>query len=352
MTTRRRFLQTTAAAATGVMLPKAATSEPPTRPLTPPTAEECFAIREQGGRIPVIFDTDIGDDIDDTWALLYLLKCPELDVQLISCERPRGRYRARIVAKLLEAVGRTDVPIALGRNGEGTGRQGGWADDYDLEAYSGTLIEDGAQAVVDTINASEQPVTVIGIGPVPLLADAVRLDPFIARKARFVGMHGSITVGYGGSETPVPEYNVKEDPAALRTVLEADWEATITPLDTCGLVALDGDAYQRVRNSTSPGIAELMATYDGWLPRAKWVESIDSATASTVLFDLVAVTLAFDERWFQMETLPLVVTDEGRTDINRQDGRPVRTALKWRDQSSYEQHIVDRLTGPIASPAG
>jgi len=35
-------------------------------------------------KIPVILDTDIGIDIDDTWALGLLLKCPELDVKLIT----------------------------------------------------------------------------------------------------------------------------------------------------------------------------------------------------------------------------------------------------------------------------
>ena len=27
---------------------------------------------------PLILDTDIGDDIDDTWALAYLLRSPEV----------------------------------------------------------------------------------------------------------------------------------------------------------------------------------------------------------------------------------------------------------------------------------
>ncbi|MEI6563560.1 MAG: hypothetical protein WCO42_04540 [bacterium] len=28
--------------------------------------------------IPVILDTDIGTDIDDTWALAMLLRCPDM----------------------------------------------------------------------------------------------------------------------------------------------------------------------------------------------------------------------------------------------------------------------------------
>ncbi len=37
----------------------------------------------KGARIPVILDTDIGGDIDDTWALGLLLKSPELDLKLV-----------------------------------------------------------------------------------------------------------------------------------------------------------------------------------------------------------------------------------------------------------------------------
>lgn len=34
-------------------------------------------------KIPVVLDTDLGSDIDDTWALAMLLRSPELDVKLI-----------------------------------------------------------------------------------------------------------------------------------------------------------------------------------------------------------------------------------------------------------------------------
>ncbi|MEM9828849.1 MAG: hypothetical protein AAF958_19845, partial [Planctomycetota bacterium] len=37
----------------------------------PPTHTDTFELIAKGKRAPVIFDTDIGSDIDDTWALLY-----------------------------------------------------------------------------------------------------------------------------------------------------------------------------------------------------------------------------------------------------------------------------------------
>ena len=49
-------------------------------------------------KIPVIFDTDICDDIDDTWALALLLKCPEFDVKLITTAVGDTSNRARVVA--------------------------------------------------------------------------------------------------------------------------------------------------------------------------------------------------------------------------------------------------------------
>ena len=56
--------------------------------------------------VPLILDTDIGDDIDDTWALGFLLKSPELDLKLVVGDYGRPNYRARLLAKFLQNVGR------------------------------------------------------------------------------------------------------------------------------------------------------------------------------------------------------------------------------------------------------
>ena len=67
-----------------------------------------------GIKIPVILDTDIGGDIDDTWALAMMLKSPELDVKLVVTDTGNTTYRAKIAAKMLEIAGRTDVPVGVG----------------------------------------------------------------------------------------------------------------------------------------------------------------------------------------------------------------------------------------------
>ena len=51
-------------------------------------------------KIPVILDTDIGGDIDDTWALVMMLKSPELDVKLVTTDTGNTTYRAKVAALL------------------------------------------------------------------------------------------------------------------------------------------------------------------------------------------------------------------------------------------------------------
>jgi hypothetical protein len=75
---RRDFLAGAVAATAAVDLALGASAPQSTYP----TARDCFGLLKRGKKIPVIFDTDIGGDIDDTWALCFLLKCPELDVKL------------------------------------------------------------------------------------------------------------------------------------------------------------------------------------------------------------------------------------------------------------------------------
>src|SRR5260221_12200542 len=102
---------------------------------------------------PVILTTDIGDDIDDTWALGFLLKCPELDLKLVVGDYGKREYRAKLLAKFLQTVGRSNIPIGMGIDGEprGDGPQGAWLKDYDLGSYPGRVHMDGVQAMIDTV---------------------------------------------------------------------------------------------------------------------------------------------------------------------------------------------------------
>ncbi len=296
--------------------------------------------------VPVILDTDIGDDIDDTWALALLLKSPELDLKLVVGDYGESEYRAKLLAKLLERAGRTDVAVGIGLDiaPRGDGRQAAWVKDYDLKAYSGKLQTNGVQAIIDTIMNSPQPVTLICIGPVPNIAEALKREPRIAQHARFVGMQGSVRMGYGKGKPPEAEWNVKCDPKALQQVFAAPWDVTITPLDTCGLVTLAGDKYRRVRDATDRNVADLITNYRIWLTNQPTLAQDMADQHSTTLFDTVAVYLAIGPDQCVMEKLGLRVTDDGLTVIDPQ-ARQVNVATQWKNLGAYEDFLTDRLAG-------
>lgn len=294
--------------------------------------------------IPVILDTDIGDAMDDVWALGLLLESPELDLKLVVGDYGRAEYRARLLAKFLQRVGRTDVEVGVGLDAgpKGDGGQVGWLAGYDLASYPGKVHADGVQALIDTIMRSERPVTLLCIGPVPNIAEALRREPRIADRARFVGMHGSVRVGYGGSATSAAEWNVRADPKASQKVFAAPWDMTIAPLDTSGLVHLSGEKYRKVRDSKAPVAVALMEN-DRLSAAPQRPEPSEAESRSSTLFDTVAVYLAFARQLCTMETLGLRVSDDGFTRIDPA-ARQVHVAARWKDMGVFEELLVERLT--------
>ena len=206
----------------------------------------CAAAQDEP--VPVILDTDLGDDIDDTWALAMLLGCPEISLKLIVTASDDTPAKTRLVAKILERVGRADIPIGTGaKTSDHPLNQAAWLGDYQLKDYGGEVHEDGIQAMIDFIAASKDPVTLLVIGPQTNLKAALERDPAIAEKARVVTMAGSVDIGYDGKPGRAAEYNVVKDVAAAKVVFAAPWEITMAPLDCCGTLRLSGGALRTSR---------------------------------------------------------------------------------------------------------
>lgn len=293
-------------------------------------------------RIPVILDTDIGTDIDDTWALAMMLNSPELDVKMVVTDHGDTVYRARLAARMLEKAGRTDVDVGIGIRQPLARKQklqADWIKGYRLARYPGRVHEDGVGAIIDMIMKSKEEMTLICIGPMPNIGAALDREPRIAQKARFVGMHGSINWSHTGDHKAIAEYNVKADIAACRKVFNAPWDKTITPLDTCGKVRLTGADYRAVRESGSALARMVMENYSVWQQSGGWLKDSES---SSVLFDCVAVYLAFSSRLLKMKRMGVRVTDDGFT-VPDQHGPEVNCALAWKDLGAFENMIAERL---------
>lgn len=303
---------------------------------------------------PVVLSTDIAGDIDDTWALAHLLRSPELDLKMVLTETGEARYRGSVAAKLLEVAERTDVDIALGLSSgvmaDQYRHQGPWVADYDLAAYPGVVHEDGIQAFIDLVRASDETITVIAIGPVPSLAAAIKRAPDIAAKCNLISMHGAFDKGYGGGPVTDSEYNVRADVPALRTVFDAGWQSIkITPLDTCGIVYLDGENYQRIWSAMhDPLLRAVIENYAVWAPRVPWMDGISLLTRSTsTLFDDVAVYLAYGDDFIAYETIRFHLTDEGHTVRDPEGPHEAEVAIRWTDLEGFKTFLTGRLLGEL-----
>ncbi|HUV40420.1 MAG TPA: nucleoside hydrolase, partial [Sedimentisphaerales bacterium] len=173
----------------------------------------------------------------------------------------------------------------------------------------------------------------------------LRREPAIAQKARFVGMHGSIRRGYGGTDKPGAEYNVAAVVEAAQKVFTADWDMTITPLDTCGIVKLGSEKYQQVLGSSRPLARAVIENYRVWMnTRRQLMQNVyDVNKTSSTLYDTVAVYLALSTELVETEHLPIRVTDDGYTVIDAR-GKDISCAVEWKDLESFKSLLVERLT--------
>jgi inosine-uridine nucleoside N-ribohydrolase len=291
----------------------------------------------------VILDTDIGLDIDDTWALGMLLKSPELDVKLITTVNHDTTLKAKLIAKFLQEVNRDDIPIGIGvrtRGPKGPLRK--WVKHYDLSQYNGHIFENAAEAIVKTIKNLREPVLVIGIGPLGNIAAALKQESEITNNSRFIGMHGAINKYYGGFTEIGAEYNVAQDIEACRTVFNSKWYKTITPLDTCGKVKISGRHFKRIMESSDHLISLLKEQTVLWAKSRGFYKKMTSERSTSPLFDTVAIYLAYSEELLDIKPLKIVVTDEGLTKED-ENGSLIKCALNWKDLSAFEDHLTKRL---------
>lgn len=298
------------------------------------------------GPIPVILDTDIGDDIDDTWALVMLLGMPELDLKLVVTDYGNTPERTRLVAKILQRAGRTDIPIGTGiKTRDDALTQKRWVGDFDLSTYPGKVHADGVAALIDAIHAQPGVITLITIGPVPNIKEALRRDPGIAAKARIVCTGGRIYKGFENGGKPPADWNVRADAASWQAMVAAPWTITTSPLDASEELVLRGQTYASVADSDHPLARIVIENYELWDHRRGHPRD-----ASSILYDTAAVYLAYSEDYALIETRKLIVDDQGHTLI-APDGKEVRCQLGWKDRKAFDAFLVKTLTkSPRAKP--
>ncbi|HTX50566.1 MAG TPA: nucleoside hydrolase [Caulobacteraceae bacterium] len=287
----------------------------------------------------LIIDTDVGDDYDDIFTLAVALASPEVDLQGVTTVAGDVALRARLVIRLLALADRLDVPVGVGLptpiRAPFTHRR--WAE-------AGPPLTGDEPHAADFIlrRAAAHPgeVTVLAIGPLSNLAEALRRDSAAFRQLkRIVLMGGSVRRGYRDmswqpDRGPSPEHNIVSDIGAAKAVFESGAALAVCPLDAA-MVALDEAKRAQIFTRSTPVTDALALTYLQW--------AAVGGRALPILFDTVTLAYALEPSICRTEPLRLAVDDEGYTRIA--PGAPNADVCVDCNEDRFHRWMMPRLLG-------
>ncbi|MEP6468581.1 MAG: nucleoside hydrolase [Chloroflexota bacterium] len=198
----------------------------------------------QGERLPLILDVDTG--IDDMVALLIAATAPELNLRGVTCVAGNVEIHhvARNTGKILQMVGRSDVPVSIGaarplqrrlrtapdtHGPTGTGYVELRGENRKLGSTEYTPVPAPRYLAA---HAKRHPgeITLVALGPLTNLAAATLNGVDLAKGMRQVIWMGG-TLEERGNTTETGEWNACVDPEAAETCLRRGTIARMFPLD-------------------------------------------------------------------------------------------------------------------------
>lgn len=178
--------------------------------------------------VPVLFDTDIGSDIDDAVALAYLLRQPRCRLLGITTVTGDTAKRAALAEIICRAAGRADVPIIAGLAGpllHGPGQPNvpqyeavqnmPHRKDYAANGHSGAS---AVHFLRETIRARPGEITLLAVGPMTNVGTLFALDPEIPRLLKRLVLMCGVFTSAGGQGPGAREWNALVDPVASALV--------------------------------------------------------------------------------------------------------------------------------------
>jgi purine nucleosidase len=289
-----------------------------------------------GTREKVIIDTDIGDDIDDAFAIALALRSPELEILGISTTFGDTEARAKIVDRLLGEAGRSDIPAVDGAPTHTTNvmnqRRYGEGGHFRRAAHPNAV-----DFILEHIRRYPGQITLIAIGPLMNVGALIDKDPetFLKLK-RVVMMGGSIECGYGDlwfctAHGPDAEWNILNDIPSAKKLFVSGVPLYVMPLDSTQL-KLDEVKRAFLFKQGTPLTDALTLLYHQW------------GQQTPTLFDPVTVAFILNPMICPVQPMHIRVDDKGFT--RAEPGSPNAQVCMRSDADAFFRLQIGRLVAP------
>ncbi len=270
-------------------------------------------------RVAVLLDTDIGDDIDDAWALAVCLTHPRIDLLGVSTVYADTVARAVLARWLIQAAGKS-VEVAAGEQ-HPLNRTVNLFRPKQIEAVppedeqrlkSGRT--DGVAFLAEKAAAYHgDELVLLTVGPLTNAAKLLTEHPKEAAKiSRIVAMVGTLLPDH-----PHPEYNAAIDPAATKVLFESGKPLTMIGLDVTLRCKLPEDALAAFASSDKPLLQRLLAMTKIWRETHR---RNDGSLPLPILHDPLAALVVVEPELVALNPMRIVVDESGRT--LKADGEP------------------------------
>ena len=281
----------------------------------------------------VIIDTDIGDDIDDAFAVALALRSPELQILGITTTFGDTETRARLVDRMLGEAGRQDIPVAAGARTDSKTQlsQRPYAEGGHFARASHPAAVD---FILGQIRRNPGEITLVCIGPLFNVGGLIDRDAQTFRKLkRVVMMGGSIERGYEvdpySPPTPAqPEWNILNDIPSARKLFASGVPIFEMPLDSTQL-KLDEVKRGFLFRQGTPLTDALAILYHQW------------GQQTPTLFDPVTIAFIDDPTLCPVQPMNIRVDDKGMT--LREPGEPNAQVCLKSDPEAFFRFYLGRV---------
>ena len=235
----------------------------------------------------LLVDTDIGNDIDDSVCLAYLLSQKQCEILGITTVTGEPVTRAKLASAILKSAGREDIPIYPGvehplltPQKQPVAHQSKylskWA--HETKFPEGQAIE----FMRRTIRENPNEVTLLAVGPLTNIALLFAVDPEIPKLLkRLVIMCGAFTYRYK-SDPCLSEWNARCDPYATAMVYNAPVKNIISVgLDVTSEVILKKE---EIIERFNTGILKTVLDFSGVLDNTRQEIVFHDPLAAAVIF--------------------------------------------------------------------